>query len=301
MNKKEYFYKYPTTCNHTHLFMNGGKIHVAHNMVPQFHDDYIDSIKNGKKLSIVEKVPKDSKFKMFFDIDIKKPIENIENYLQNFLESFSNYKCIICTSNGSHGIHIIFQDYNVDIPDAINLANVTKKQFDSIDTSVYKTGLRMVYSYKKNEPSYYIPKFIYTNQTLISLENTDIYNSKIIDACSILPIYCIPVSNNSLQNYNSTNTNVNIILCLDFIHDNYKNVHVKKISKIQDYHIINTYNKYCTNINDYHKNAHIYFVVHDGYIYQKCFCKCSKENHCSNFIGKKYKISYKIKALMKKF
>ena len=307
MNKRDYFFKYKCVSEYTHLFMNGGKINVIQSMVPVFHDDYIDSIKNGNKLSIVEKVPKDSKFKMFFDIDNKDPIENIENYLNDFLKCFSKYKCIICASNGSFGIHIIFQDYHVDVKDAICIATNHAQNFNGIDTSVYNTGLRMVFSYKKNVPNYYIPKYIYTQQTLISLENTDIYNSKIIDACSILPIYCIPISiqdqGNNIKGNNIKGNNIkgNNIICLDFIDDHYKYVCVKKITKIQDYHILNTESKYCSNIKNYHKNAHIYFVVHNDYIYQKCFCKCSKENPCSNFVGKKHKVSYKIKALMKTF
>lgn len=297
MNKKEYLIKYFCENNCTHLFMNGGKINVKNTQ--EFHEDYLESIKSGVKLSVVEKVPQLSKFKMFLDIDNKEPLDNVQDFLINILHYF-DHKCVICLSNGSHGIHIIFQNFLVSQDEAKIIADKIPSCFN-IDKSVYNTGLRMVFSQKKNLSKYYIPKYIWTGK-LISLDNFDVYNTKILDTCSIIPNVIINVERN-LQFYNKLDKTKNLkhkIYNLSYIHEKYTDISFTKISKINNFYIINTDSNYCTNINDYHKNAYIYFIINCKKIYQKCFCKCSNKS-CSSYIGKKYNVSHvlynEIKAL----
>jgi len=310
MNRRDYLIKYkPISFNMTHVFMNGGKINTLNN--DEFLNDYVKSINNNINLSIVELVPKCNKFKMFFDIDIKN--KNIrEKYIDKFTDILKE-KCVICISNSttSYGIHIICSDLIVTSEEAIQKANELNnlKIIDDtnnlkiIDTSVYKTGLRMIYSHKKEKQEYYYPKYIW-DEILIELDETFQLSKNVLKVCSIFPITQsynkqitqYPKVDNCTNNCKSMckvdNEKTKKILDLSFIHEEYRNIIVTKKFKQHNYIILNTKNKYCMNIKKEHKNAYIYFVINNKKeIIQKCFCNCET---CISYKGYIKKIPYKL-------
>jgi hypothetical protein len=158
-----------------------------------------------------------------------------------------------------------------------------------LDTSVYRSGLRMMGSSKKKNISRIYKPF---NNQDGTISVNDMYdNSLLIHKLSIkLPA---PVKKNLsiLPNKYKTISNG-----FDFsnIHINYKNTHVTHIFKRRDEYIIQTKEHFCTNIDREHKNNHIYFVVtKNKKIYQKCYCTCF-ETKCNSFVGKEKPVSIKL-------
>lgn len=292
MNKRDYLIKYkPKSFNMTHVFMDGGKIDALND---DFLNDYLKSINNNTNLSIVELVPKCNKFKMFFDIDIKN--ENIrKSYIDKFTDVLKE-KCVICVSNStsSYGIHIICSDLLVTSEEAIKKANELNIPF--IDTSVYKTGLRMIYSHKREKQEYYYPKYIW-DEILIELDETFAISKNVLKVCSIFPTQSYNKYSKDICNKDICNKDINEInkyktLDLSFIHERYSSIIITKIFKHHNYIILNTKNKYCMNIEKEHKNAYIYFVINNKKeIIQKCFCNCET---CISYKGFIKKIPYKL-------
>lgn len=161
----------------THLSLKGGKYNVPDNKYDEFYSRYYDEIKKiesglecGYKLHLVEKI-KDSKFAMFFDLDANSKISELKisdmkkivNVILNIFTKINIDKKNFgyCVSRRENKYHINFYDIVVDCNSAINILKLIEKEFENvveytdyigiIDKSVYKTGLRLLGSYKKTE------------------------------------------------------------------------------------------------------------------------------------------------------
>jgi len=154
----------------THLSLIGGKYNVPDNQYDIFYKRYFQELMKGTKMYIVEKV-KDSKYAFFLDIDknntdgdvkniIKKTIEILKSVVQE-QDNTNLFDYVV--SKRENKYHINF--YNIIIDGKTNVAqNIIlliekdlglNKQDSIIDASVYRTGLRMIGSLKKNEDSFY--------------------------------------------------------------------------------------------------------------------------------------------------
>jgi len=153
----------------THLSLIGGKYNVNDNNYDDFYDRYYEELIKGNKLYIVEKVT-DSKFAFFLDLDkndsinelsdndVKIIIEKVLSVLKNITDETSQelYKYIV--SKRENKYHINFYNIVIDGKTCIaqNIVKMVEKELDKkytniIDTSVYRTGLRLLGSFKKNE------------------------------------------------------------------------------------------------------------------------------------------------------
>ena len=155
----------------THLSLIGGKYNVPDSDYDEFYKMYFEELKKGTKLHLIEKV-KDSKFALFFDIDtnsnisvlkdsdIKVLIKVILKVLHSKIVPESNidkYDYIVSRRDCKY--HINFYNIIVDFTIIQNLLKLIEQEINSIcdqyngiiDKSVYRTGLRLLGSFKKTE------------------------------------------------------------------------------------------------------------------------------------------------------
>lgn len=180
---KDYLNQYTKNVSdsQTHLSLIGGKYNVDDSCYDDFYDRYYIELTKGTKMYLVEKV-KDSKFAFFLDLDkndiikelndddVLEIIHSVLNVLKRVIKNDTDpdqsqnkdelFDYII--SKRQKKYHINF--YNIVIDGKTNYAqNIIKlvenemneKYIGIIDSSVYRTGLRMLGSLKKNETTYY--------------------------------------------------------------------------------------------------------------------------------------------------
>jgi P4 family phage/plasmid primase-like protien len=142
----------------------GGKYYIPDNMFDEFYKNYFDAIISGEPVYLVEKVT-DSNFAFFLDIDWKITESESKKYITLIIESIKpiilkhfETDVTIFISKRNQKFHINFPTIIVNSSIAhqivkclINNLNNTEIS-NSIDTSVYRTGLRLLGS-KKGDSS----------------------------------------------------------------------------------------------------------------------------------------------------
>lgn len=161
----------------THLSFNGGKYNVSDEKHDEFYKMYYKSLTEGEELYIIEKINETSKFAFFLDIETP----NGKNYIikKNDIDIIIKETVGVCKlffTNDDNNLtqaceYIVSKrnnKYHVNFPNLIvknNTANILIKQIlnkidvkvddyllkNLIDTSVYRTGLRLLGSKKKNK------------------------------------------------------------------------------------------------------------------------------------------------------
>lgn len=71
--------------------------------------------------------------------------------------------------------------------------------------------------------------------------------------------------------------------------------HVKKMFKSRDAYLVETDSMYCENLGRCHNSNHVWFIVQDGKISQKCFCRCDttkgrNNGFCKDFTGRSHRL-----------
>lgn len=249
------------TKNATHLSLVGGKYHIPHDEMDNFYSLYVS---NKIPMFLVERV----RYPCYLFMDL-------DNTTVSSVVPFLNvHQCFISGREERTGFHIIFKSIIVnDCDEAIQKAR-SMIQDEYLDVSVYKTGLRMLGSYKSIQLSRIYKPYPFTNTQLTIQDMKD--HSFLIQNTSVnLPKTLVSTNSVSYQGQN-----------YDFsrIHPEYKSIHIVKVLKNSNASlIIQTAEKFCTNINDKHKNNHIYFIITNKMqMKQKCFCTC-KHTNCKNF------------------
>lgn len=148
-----------TESDQTHLSFIGGKYNIEDN--DKFHTLYYNHItKNKEKLFLIEKVPKNY-FNYYQDIDFKESetLENevndnsIKKIIQTTIQFVKNTEIEpIVTKRNDLRYHIHYINLVVDSKTATKLTEKIKTETGyPIDTTVYRTGLRMIGSFKSKE------------------------------------------------------------------------------------------------------------------------------------------------------
>lgn len=286
----------------THLLLNGGQLAVDEKIYEQFIYQYYLCLKRNEDVYLVERVS--SEVKLFIDIDSKEneDTEKIVKHIKEILPfTCYEYKCSI-----KNGYHLIFPD-QIHSPEAckqivISLQNKLVKEYkydktklsNIIDTSVYKTGLRAIGSYKRNEKRYYTTN----NLKRTELSHDNIKQSLIRKTHDNLTKHTTPKINLN-QTQNSVTTYNIFEKEIERLHFQYKNVKVTKIKYMgNDCFTLNTNSHFCMNKNAEHSQEVVYFVVDKNKkIYQKCFCSNNKTEQrqygkCSQYRSKGYPFSW---------
>ena len=74
---------------------------------------------------------------------------------------------------------------------------------------------------------------------------------------------------------------------------------VKRLFKSKDAYLIETDSMYCENLGRTHNSNHIWFILQDGNIKQKCFCRCDtmkgrKHGFCKDFSGREHRLPHSL-------
>jgi len=288
--------------NATHLFMDGGKIHVPQDKFPMFLKKYYHAVTSNEQISCIEKLGKNCVMRYFLDIDFKNynmsheeklyALDVILISMQTFIDTIPNI--YICSQK--EGVHVVYNkacDYKTCIEITTNLLKICKTSALYVDNSVYNTGLRMVGSFKYSnrnlEKRSYLP---YDDILSYDQLKHSIVRIKSVECTSITP------SKNS-KSFDDTYKKLN-----EFINKHFNNEHelytVVSLKQLGECVSCVTSNKYCFNVKRQHKNANVYFVFNlkQKTCYQKCFCRCMSnmpfDTQCRNYKSYSVKIPYLI-------
>jgi len=164
--------------NASHVLMDGGTLCVPFDRLDEFHEKYIELVKKGENLFVVEQ--KSQNYKFFVDIDYKdersltiNEIRDICKIICDKVKRHGGKKCLISVSppkkdgnNIKTGIHLNWPDFIVNQASALALrehilvvlsnAKGSRDWNEIIDASVYGnlarrtkgSGLRMPWSHK---------------------------------------------------------------------------------------------------------------------------------------------------------
>ena len=280
----------------THLLLNGGKLCITKSHMPSFLEAYTKSLQNNEKVYLVERISKD--INLFLDIDSKSSSLDCNELVKNIQNLLHIYKTNIYKCNITNGYHIIFCDYIVTPNEAIKIVTALQDKLiqkfnykaedikNTIDLSVYKTGLRMMGSFKKNDFRCYLP----LNKERNALTIEDIKKSLIRQS------YDLPLKSNFSKTISTKYEP--IINEIKRLNSNFQNFKITKISKLGETFCIYTDCHFCMNKNEKHTKECVYFIVSkDKKIYQKCFCSnATLRNYgtCANYKSKPSSFSHKI-------
>ena len=290
----------------THVLMDGGVLVVPPEDLSEFYHKYVEAINFGSKLFIVEQ--KTEYFKFFVDLDYKAPEKLSDEDLLQFCsiihESLGGDRvseCIVARARPrsvggppgedgkatfliKSGVHIHWPRLVVDRTKALHLRSqlihaLGEGPWDTVvDASVYGgSGLRMIWSHKKPTGDPYIPwKQIGSDRYFSKSPSVDILELFSIRTNeSFSPSIEKPVNSSGIEEY------------IQKYIPGQENTKIKRIQRHEyDGWYVQTDSKYCENIRRNHKSNHIWFSIHSGRIYQKCF-----DEDCSEFKSHPYTLS----------
>lgn len=167
--------------NLSHVLMDGGVLSVPFDRLNDFYIKYIDAVKSGEKVYVVEQ--KTERFHFFVDLDYKCADQVSFDEMQEFCDiicqrvsNFTKKKALVsvaepkqCDNLIKYGVHINWHGFVVDqgsakalhshIVHALNLDFPETNWNSVVDTSVYGggknnakgSGFRMPWSHKKSK------------------------------------------------------------------------------------------------------------------------------------------------------
>lgn len=180
MDKQLLKYKKNCDTKQTHLSFTNGKYNVPENEFTNFYNMYFSYYKNNEKMYLIEKIT-NSTYKFFYDIDSKDDDDltndNIKQIIDKTIDVINHY---FKSNNGLDlsEFHVSkrtnAQKYHINFPNLVVDCDISKtivklvldelpEMASFIDTSVYRTGLRIIGSMKKVQDDIYKPYDITTS------------------------------------------------------------------------------------------------------------------------------------------
>jgi len=292
-----------------YVFMNGGSLYVPQDKFLSFVRTYISVVRNPcEKVCLVEECDSEE-FNYFLDIDYKNTnalsIDDVKKITREIVSILAIGKCVVFVAHPrpvennliKSGIHLIWPKTPVNYDTAIEyrqkILDIKGKGWETIlDKSVYKTGLRLPWSYKYDHKN---RKFELPYLPLCIVEASG--NIRILDTKPdehIFQLSSIRVRSSkqregwfSKQQMQNEVENPELLKnCEIFINRSFRghgNTQVKNVWKqgTTEYYFLSVNSRYCENKGGNHTSNHVYFVISSsGRIYQKCFCR-------SDCVGKK--------------
>jgi hypothetical protein len=284
----------------SHVSMNGSSsLFVPSLDVAEFFREYINQVKNGNKLYLVE--AKTKLFKFFMDIDYisddKLTRESIIEIAKRINTCIPG-KCLISISKSckkkdriKSGIHLHWPDMIVTKKKALDLRlKVPEDLIEFVDESVYKgSGLRMLWSFKKNGDSAYTPFYDLSSDSPLSSD----------PSVELLKLFSIRSEFDELFSEDQDDLVINEGCHIStFIRQNFKgqeNLIIKKMKNEPNKITIQTNSHFCEKIHTNHKSNHVFFVIDkkNFTIFQKCF-----DSECAKFESRRRRLSPTIKEII---
>lgn len=272
----------------THVVMTGGTLEITDTI--GFYGRYIQRVVLGEKQHIVEL--KTDKFKFYIDFDLKddEPMSD-SRAISIFKDWESEIRgpvyvakapARIVDGQWKSGFHLVWPERTVTKQGYTKLRNSavlkTPQLADFID--VPSSGLRMLWSHKHPVGKPYVPFVSILRGTVQTLDPTPNLNM----------LVTFSIRSDSLEH--STTDNSADSALEEFIRKHIRGqeaCNVKKILTNKQGIIVQSDSTYCENLGDRHKSNHVWFIIKNGKIHQKCHCKCDikrlKGVTCSKFIG----------------
>lgn len=267
----------------THICMNG-EPSLTVTDYDSFYREYTNKVKSGQKLYLVE--TKTPLFRFFVDLDYladtKLSREDIVNIVRRIHECIPG-RCVCAVSSPvqkgtqvKSGIHIHWPELIVTKQKALRLReSIPEDLRDFADESVYKgSGLRMLWSYKRDGGSPYLPFF--------DLQANDFMDQQ--PSIEMLKLFSIKTEYTAFSEEKTEDVK-SFPMLQEFIQ---KYIPGQQNTKLKDRskNVIHSDSRYCERIRREHKSNHVYFVIDGPCIFQKCY-----DSECKSFKGRKYKLS----------
>lgn len=266
----------------THLCMNG-EPSLRITDYDRFYEEYINKVKSGQKLYLVE--TKTPLFRFFVDLDYmadsKLSRDEIVSIVRRIHSAIPG-KCVCSVSSPvqksdkvKSGIHIHWPDLIVSKQKAMRLReSIPEDLREFVDESVYKgSGLRMLWSYKRDGGSPYVPFFDFETNVWLDQQ----------PSVETLKLFSIKTEYTAV--FQESEEQKDFPILQEFIQKyipGHENTKIKDRSK----NIFRTDSRYCERIRREHKSNHVYFVLDGTCIYQRCY-----DSECKSFKGRKYRLS----------
>ena len=345
----------------THVLMDGGVLEVPFDRLNDFYKTYVQCIKSGEQIFVVEQ--KTDVYNFFLDIDYKDTedldLDEIKSICLDVCSKVETLglpmRCMISVAKPKKrdgfiktGIHLNWPELPVTQEGAINLRwhvistlNISKRGDWSqyVDGSVYGdpetgtrgSGFRMPWSHKKGKHSEckgrgcavceytgkltegeYLPVYSYdekgitTCDSAISIEG--LWKATVRCECEPVIVPKGPVTvevKKNEGNFKSLQTKNEIVdselsaQLETFVRLNMpgqSKSRIKKIFKYRETYRVETTSRYCENISRTHNSNHVWFMISNRTICQKCFCKCEtmegrKHGFCKDFSGRPHALN----------
>lgn len=170
----------------THLFLDGGKACVSLDATLRFYDKYArDILRDKSPQFLVEKISEPS-FRMFLDVDLKvrhnvRTEDLVDGILGALPPALRVGRVVVCLRRSAStesklsggigdpndkagGAHLVWQDLVLDSAEAARdlrdeVVRASGAPDDAVDASVYRSGLRMIFSLKPKDDSFYVPEY----------------------------------------------------------------------------------------------------------------------------------------------
>jgi len=274
----------------SHFLMNGGKLFIKHNDIVMFHEQYIKDLSKGKICCYVEK--KTPIFKFFIDFDYKGDSiilhDDIITLGKQFIEIL-RASCYVALSTPRKvgnlwktGIHFHFPSIKCSTDDALSMRDDIIYAYplleSYIDKSVYKTGLRMLWSHKYQDGVYYEPYKPYIHISIVERITPLPRDPPALDLLNIFSIRTNIEQAEEKKSHNAPNK------LESFIRENminYSDVVIQKtiVTKSNDY-ALQTNSKYCPFKGEKHTSNHVWFLIRDNILSVRCHDpECPKTCH----------------------
>lgn len=315
------FQKKPEGTKITHTLMNGaGVLVVPLQQRDKFYEVCMNSLANKEMLFMVEQTKSADRFRMFLDIDYLTTKEHgavtdasIKRWASHIFTAFPSLGPILVSvcirEQGEHyknGIHMLWPKTTVTYTSAMSIFNrvlVTLTDHDDsvswcdvLDKSVFKTGLRTIWSHKIKRDTReisvpYMPRFEVNADGLVEL-------FKVKPDVSMFEKFSILPHGNETNHFGSDETIISgtsvddeLVNWLKEIYPRHKISGIDKVIPKKTYWIISTRCKYCEFIEREHQGNHSWFLVDRET--KTIASKCHDEEH-KNLSGKRKMVNPKI-------
>jgi hypothetical protein len=263
--------------------MTGGILKVPKGEMDLFYSVYVDTIAVNK-LYLVEKIT--PRFKFFIDLDWTGDKPDLMSVIQRSNDVIHGRILAAVTPAKErdgvtkYGIHLHWPDLIVNRTEALKLRELLPNDIRIYaDSSVYSTGLRMLWSHKKDGSLPYTP---------ISSTSPDVRMLKEYS------IRCDSSVEEPSQIEESTDDPL-----LEFVRKYMRgqsSVVFKKRKKYNQTITIESTSRFCERIGREHRSNHVCFVVDldRKTVRQRCF-----DEDCKGYEGKKYILSQSVIDVLK--
>ena len=285
----------------THLSLIGGKYTIPYRDMDRFFELYVDARNRNQPLYLMERV----RYPCYLFVDLDRVSLDQWNHIKETWCDSPGCEISVRDADSDIGVHFIFKNVIVDSAD--HAIREARKRFDdSFDESVYRSGLRMLGS-SKNHKSDRIYRPVRhgdaSGEKRRRLTVSDMRahsllvfgQSLVLPSCSATKEYLDLSSRRSVANGPA----------FDFgrIHPAYAHLSVTRIRKqlMDRCWVIDTTERFCTNVGREHKSNHIYMVVHEPTrtMVQRCYCTCA-DTGCRGFASEPQPVPIQLFYQLKK-